>query len=374
MKEEQTMLDFGYDEPRDPTLDPVPVPDASIRVLDTGATHGVFAVEPLRRGYGTTLGNPLRRMLLSSIKGTAVNWVRIEGVEHEYTTLPNIKEDVVDILLNVKAIHLRSLSSRPGKLRLEVEGPGDICAGDIMTSSDFEIVNPEQHLATLDGSGSRLVVEMNVEQGTGYEPASSANGLPIGVLPVDAIYTPVRKVNYTVERTRVGQHTDFERLVLEVWTTGAITPAEAVRQASKELVEHFFRFSTLNPDVSPDSDRPSWAAAIPASQYNLPVESLNLTARTLNCLKRAAIHKVGEILEKNRAELLRIRNFGEKSLEELDLRLIEIGIRHPDFQPSSSATDKPGEVAEAGGDEANAEDDDTEAVGVASGGGEDEEE
>jgi DNA-directed RNA polymerase subunit alpha len=176
-----------------------------------------------------------------------------------------------------------------------------------------------------------LVIEMNVEQGVGYQPASSANGLPIGVLPVDAIYTPVRKVNYNVERTRVGQYTNFDRLVVEVWTNGAIAPVDAVKQAAKELVENFFKFSNLSTDEAQEGDRPGWAAAIPASQYNMPVESLNLTARTLNCLKRASLHKVGEILERSRGELLRIRNFGEKSLEELNERLGEIDIYHPEF-------------------------------------------
>jgi len=358
------MMDFALDEPRDTALEPVPIPAPSVRVLEGGDTHGVFAVEPLARGFGMTLGNPLRRVLLSSVEGIAINWVRIDGVEHEYSTLPNVKEDMVDILLNIKSINLRSLSSRPGKLRLEVEGPGVICAGDIMASSDFEIVNPEQHIATLDGPNSKIVVEMNVEQGKGYEPASSADGLSIGVLPVDAIYTPVRKVNFTVERTRVGQHTDFERLVLEVWTNGAIAPADAVREASKKLVEHFFRFSTLSETEAQEGDRPSWAAAIPASQYNMPVESLNLTARTLNCLKRASIHKVGEILERSRSELLRIRNFGEKSLDELDERLGEIGIKHPDFQKGGADADAP--EAEDEGEEAPAAEL-VEAVAVAAG-------
>jgi DNA-directed RNA polymerase subunit alpha len=330
-KDELNMLDFGYDESRDAALESAPIPAATVRVLEATDTHGVFAFEPLQRGYGLTVGNPLRRVLLSSIQGMAINWVRIEGVDHEYSTLPNIKEDVVDILLNVKAINLRSLSSRPGKLRLEVDGPGEICAGDIMASSDFEIANPEQHIATLDGNNSRLVIEMNVEQGVGYQPASSANGLPIGVLPVDAIYTPVRKVNFNVERTRVGQYTNFDRLVVEVWTNGAIEPVDAVKQAAKELVENFFKFSNLSAEPPQEGDRPGWAAAIPASQYNMPVESLNLTARTLNCLKRASIHKVGEILESSRGELLRIRNFGEKSLEELNERLGEINIYHPGF-------------------------------------------
>jgi len=324
------MLDFGYDESRDTVLEPTPVPAASVRVIEATDTYGVFAVEPLPRGYGMTLGNPLRRVLLSSIQGTAVNWLRIDGVEHEYMTLPHVKEDVVDILLNVKAINLRSLSQRPGKLRLEVEGPGEICAGDIMTSSDFEIANPEQHIATLDGSSSKLVIEMNVEQGVGYAPASGATGLPIGVLPVDAIYSPVRKVNFNVENTRVGQHTDFERLIVEVWTNGAIRPIEAVQLGAKELVDYFFKIANVL-EVPEEVEGTGLRIHIPASQYNMPVESLNLTARTLNCLKRASIHKVGEILEKTRGELLRIRNFGEKSLDELNERLTAINIIHFEF-------------------------------------------
>ena len=348
------MIEFGYDEPREVTLEPEPIPAASARVLEADETYGSFVVEPLPRGYGVTLGNPMRRVLLNSIQGTAVNWVRIEGVEHEYSTIPHVKEDVVDILLNVKSISLRSLSDRPGKLRLEVQGPGDICAGDIMTSSDFEIVNPELHIATLDAAGSKLIMEMNVEQGTGYDPASSSDGLPIGVLPVDAVFTPVRKVNYTVERTRVGQQTDYERLLLEVWTNGAVTPLEAVKQAGQELVEHFFRFATLSDEDA--DDRPSWLPAIPASQYNMPVESLGLSARTLNCLKRASIHKVGEILDRTRAELLRIRNFGDRSLEELDEKLAAVGIYHPEMsQPTNGAKPAADETAEAGEGETEAE-------------------
>ena len=347
------MLEIGYDEPREVTIEPEPIPAASVRIVETDATYGSFVVEPLPRGYGMTLGTPMRRVLLNSIQGIAVNWVRIEGIEHEYSTIPHVKEDVVDILLNVKAIALRSLSNRPGKLRLEVQGPGEIVAGDIMSSSDFEIVNPELHIATLDAKRSKLIMEMNVEEGKGYKAASSSDGLPIGVLPVDAVFTPVRKVNFTVERTRVGQQTDYERLLLEVWTNGAVTPLEAVKQAGQELVEHFFRFATLSEDAA--DDRPSWLPAIPASQYNMGVETLGLSARTLNCLKRASIHKVGEILDRSRADLLRIRNFGERSLEELDEKLAEHGIYHPELAQASAQAAADASDATEGGEKGEAE-------------------
>ena len=331
------MLDYAYEEKPESALEPVPIPLPAIKPMETDDVYGIFTAEPLEQGYGATLGNPLRRVLLSSLTGTAVTWVRIEGVQHEYSTLPHVTEDMVDLLLNIKGIHLRSMSDRPGKLRLEVEGEGRVCAGDIMTSSEFEIMNPELHIATLDGKGARLAIEMNVEQGKGYLPATQVSGLPLGVLPVDAIFTPVKKVNYTVERTRVGQRTDFERLVVEVWTNGAITPTEAIRRAAQELVEHFFRFSNLSDSPTEDGEKPSWVLAIPASQYNLPVESLSLSPRTLNCLKRASIHKVGEILEKSRTELLHIRNFGERSLEELKDKLAEKGIQHPDLHRQAAA-------------------------------------
>ena len=331
------MLEISREESRDSALGPVPIPPAVVKVVEATGFHGVFVAEPLERGYAVTLGNPLRRVLLSSIEGTAITWVRIEGVQHEYSTIPHVKEDVVDILLNLKAVHLRALNNRPGKLRLEVHGEGRVSAGDIMSSSDFEIVNPELHIATLDSPESRLSVEMNVERGKGYVPATLVTGLPIGVLPVDAIFSPVHRVNYSVERTRVGQRTDFERLVLEVWTNGAISPMDAVRQASKDLVEHFLQFSGVSESDSADGGKPSWLLAIPASQYNIPIESLGLSARTLNCLKRASVHRVGEVLEKSLEELLHIRNFGARSLEELNQKLLEMGIQHPEFGESTVA-------------------------------------
>ena len=298
------------------TITTVEVPRPEIKAVEVKDEYGKFTIEPLERGYGMTLGNPLRRVLLGSIRGTAVTWVKIEGVLHEYSTIPHVKEEVTELLINFKSIRLRSLADRPGKLRLEVAGEGWVTAGDIKVSSDFEIVNPELHLATMDTPEARLSVEFNVEQGTGYVSASGANGLPIGVLPVDAIYSPVLQVNYAVERTRVGQVTDYERLVLEIWTDRTATPMEVLPQAAQILIDHFFLFANVGKAIEA-LDKPSLALSMPAEMYNTPVERLELSPRTLNCLKRAHLDKVGEVLEKDRSELLRIRNFGEKSLQEL---------------------------------------------------------
>ena len=306
-----------------PSVEEVPRPQ--IKPLEVSEEYGKFAIEPLERGFGMTLGNPLRRVLLSSIRGTAITWVKIEGVLHEYSTMPHVKEDVTELLVNFKSIRLRSLVDRPGKLRLEVSGEGWVTAGDIKASSDFQIVNPELHLATLDSPEAKLSVEFNVEQGKGYVPASLAEGLPIGVLPVDSIFSPVRRVNFNVERTRVGQVTDYERLVVEVWTERTATPMEVMPQAAQVLVDHFFLFANVSKAIEVTGETSSLALSLPAEVYNTTVERLELSARTLNCLKRAHLNKVGEVLEKERAELLKIRNFGEKSLDELYLRLEEMG-------------------------------------------------
>ena len=298
-----------------------------IRVLDSEDTYGKIAIEPLQRGYGITIGNPLRRILLSSIKGSAITWVKIDNVVHEYTAIEGVKEEVMDLLLNIKRIRIHSQSERTGKMRLEVTGEGRICAGDISTSSDFQIVNPELALATLDTDSSHLSIEFNVEHGVGYQPAAQpegVTGLPVGVLPVDAIFSPVRKVNYHVERTRVGQVTDYERLVLEIWTDGTITPVEAVQEAADGLVNHFFLFSNINKVPEQGVERPS--LTVSPEVYQTPIERLELSPRTLNCLKRAHITKVGEVLEMSDDELLRIRNFGDKSLGELHEKLNERGI------------------------------------------------
>jgi DNA-directed RNA polymerase subunit alpha len=306
--------------------EPKEVPGPAITVEETDDTYGRFAVEPLPSGYGMTLGNPIRRVLYGSLPGAAVTWVKIEDVLHEYATIPHVKEEVSEFLLNIRGIRLRSEVDRPGKLRLEVAGQGVVSAGDIMASSDFEVVNPELYLATLDSDEARLSVELNVEQGTGYSQASRGDGLPIGVLPVDAVYTPVRKVNYTTSDVRVGQRTDFERLEIEVWTDGSIAPVEALRQASSILVDHFFLFANTQKAADGGAGGPPMALTISPEEYNIAVERLDLSSRTLNCLKRASIDKVGQILEMKKSDLLQIRNFGEKSLDELFVRLREMNL------------------------------------------------
>ena len=325
-----------------PVEEEEPEPVAQITVIEADDRYGQFAIEPLEEGYGITLGNPLRRVLYGSLPGTAVTWVKIEGILHEYATIPHVKEEVSEFLLNVKGIRLRSSVSRPGKLRLEVSGAGEVSAGDMMASSDFQVINPELHLATLDSEQARLSVEFNVDHGTGYVAASGGDGLSIGVLPVDAIFTPIRKVNYKVESTRVGQRTDFERLLVEVWTDGSISPVESIRQAARILVDHFFLFAGTQEETADAGERPTAAAMLSPEQYNIPVERLELSSRTLNCLKRASIDKVGQILELKKSELLQIRNFGEKSLAELFGRLEEM-----DLLPEETEEEETEEVAES---------------------------
>jgi DNA-directed RNA polymerase subunit alpha len=323
------MLDTYVLAPGTPEAGPeILKPD--IRVIESEETYGRVAVEPLQRGFGLTVGNPLRRILLSSTNGAAITWVKIDGVVHEYAAIPGVKEEVMELLLNVKRIRIRSQSDRAGKMRLDVSGEGRVCAGDISTSSDFEIVNPELHLATLDTNEAHLSIEFNVEHGVGYQAAAQSDGTtnpPVGVLPVDAVFSPVRKVNYNVERTRVGQVTDYERLVLEVWTDGTIKPLEAVQQGAENLVNHFFLFSNLNRAAEEGADRTP--LVVSPEVYQTPIEKLELSPRTLNCLKRAHISKVGEVLEMPDEELMKIRNFGEKSLVELQEKLAEHGISAP---------------------------------------------
>ena len=312
-------------------------PKPEIRVLETKDNYGKFAVGPLEPGYGITLGNPMRRVLLTSIPGTAVTWVKIEGILHEFSTIDHMKEDVAEFLISVKAIRLKSLAERPGKLRLEIAREGVVTAADISVSSDFEIVNPELHLATMESAEGQLSVEFNVEQGKGWVPASHTEGLPIGVLPVDAIFSPVRKVNYIVESTRVGQITNYERLVMDVWTDGTVNPVDAVKKAAELLMEKFFFFANADKAGEGTEEKPPWGPTIPLEQYNTPIEKLDLSSRTLNCLKRSSINKVGQVLEYEDADLLKIRNFGTKSLDELKDKLKEFGFLPEKVEPGDDS-------------------------------------
>ncbi|CAI8007285.1 DNA-directed RNA polymerase subunit alpha [Geodia barretti] len=313
-----------YDIPEEEEIE---IPDPSISVEVDEPEYGKFIIEPLEPGYGVTLGNPMRRVLYNGLDGSAITSVKIEGVQHEYQTIPNVREQVTEILLNVKAVRLRSEVDRPGTLRLEVAGEGQVSAADIMASADFEVVNPELHLATLDSQDARISVELNVERGKGYLEKPEGESQTIGVLPVDAIFSPTRKVNYTVERTRVGQRTNFERLILEVWTDGSLTPVEAVRKASNILVNQFFLFANTEQTAEEGVNGRQ-------SISGIPVERLYLSSRTLNCLKRAGIDRVGEVLQMSREELLKIRNFGEKSYTELYDKLRENDLLPPELDPN----------------------------------------
>jgi len=301
-----------------------------IESIETKDNFGRFLAGPLEKGFGITLGNALRRALLGQLPGAAVTRVRIWGasgqIQHEFSTIPHVKEDTLEFLLNVKAIRLKSLSGHPGMLTLEVTGGGQVFAADIKPSTDFEIVNPELYLLTLDSPEAAIRVEFDVESGRGYKPAESSTNLPIGTIPVDAIFAPVRKVNFTVKPYHVGQETSREQLFLEVWTDGTITPLDAIGQSADILVEELAPFRdfprALRAKVAELEARP----AIPDEKYNMPVEQLDLSVRTMNCLRRAGITTVGEILKKGEKELMNLRNFGQKSKQELESRLNALGL------------------------------------------------
>jgi DNA-directed RNA polymerase subunit alpha len=297
-----------------------------VECVESTDSYGHFVAEPLERGFGITLGNALRRVLLSSLLGAAVNWVRIEGIQHEFSAIPHVKEDATEFLLNVKALRLRSVTKQPGKLFLEVEREGRVYASDIKPSADFEIANPELYLATLDSAEAKFQVEFNVVLGRGYVPASHSDGLPIGVIPVDAIFTPVRVVNYLIEPARIGPHVGYEKLILDVWTDSTISPTEAVSQSAEILGEQFSLFTSLILVPSEEIEEGAHAVIAPSEQYELPLESLKLPPRVFNCLRRNKINKVGELLEKTPQELLLLKKLGQKSLDEVQQRLGELGL------------------------------------------------
>jgi DNA-directed RNA polymerase subunit alpha len=302
--------------------------DVALKVekVATAENYGRFKIEPLEPGYGITLGNALRRILLSSLSGAAITSIKIDGVAHEFTSLPHVKEDVTEIVLNVKRIRLRSFSDRPVRLNLSVRGERVAMAGDIEVPGQLiEIINTEQPIATLDSPNANLDMELTVEHGTGYSSADNRENMPIGVIPVDAIFTPIPRVNYVVEHTRVGQQTDYDRLVLEIWTDGSIDPGEALSQSATILKRHSEIISDFNKTKDDALPGLNQASNIPSAVYDTPIEELNLSVRTYNCLKRSNITKVGQILSMDEKDLLSVRNFGRKSYDELRQQLINHG-------------------------------------------------
>jgi len=293
-----------------------------IKNTKTQGNYASYDIEPLEAGYGMTLGNALRRVLLSSLPGAAVTSIRIDGVQHEFQDIPHVMEDVTEIVLNVKKLRLRSFSDHAVSMRLEVSGERVVTAADIMAPSTIEIVNPDLYIATLDNENARLDMELVIESGKGYVPADSKEDQPIGVIPVDAIYTPVQKVNYTVEHTRVGQMTNFDKIVLDIWTDGTITPDEALRQSADILVRHFTQLANYRAVLAEPEKPPLSSMPIPPKIYETPIEELDLSVRAYNCLKRSNITKVGQVLSMNEDDLLGVRNFGEKSLQELREKLL----------------------------------------------------
>ncbi len=289
--------------------------------------YGKYVVEPLERGYGTTLGNALRRILLSSLPGTAVTTMKIAGVQHEFSTIPGVKEDVTQIVLNVKQIIAKLYSNSVKTVYIQASGEGEVTAGDIKADSEVEILNPELHIATL-GPEASLNMELTLSHGRGYVPADRNKPAQtvIGVIPVDSIYSPVLKVNYTVENTRVGNMTDFDKLTLEVWTDGTITARDAVSLGAKILCDHFVLFTDLSESVG----RSTTVVEKPETQRDkvleMTIEELDLSVRSFNCLKRANINTVQDLTEKTEDEMMKVRNLGRKSLEEVINKLALMGL------------------------------------------------
>mgnify|MGYP000869310789 CR=1 FL=1 len=285
-----------------------------------------FTIEPLARGYGHTLGNALRRVLLSSLPGAAVTSIQIEGIQHEFSTIPGVKEDVTDIILNIKELTLRSHVDQPKVLELNVTGPKVVTAADIRVDSEVEVVNPDLHIATL-GKDATLQMWLTVERGSGYVPAEKNKQTPsnIGVIPVDSIYTPMRKVNYTVESSRVGQVMDFDKLVLEIWTNGSLNPEEAVGMAAKLLTEQLALFTKLT-DQQVLKSEPEDADQQGGNAPEMTIEELDLSVRAFNCLKRAGINTVAELVQKDQEDMMKVRNLGKKSLEEVEQKLAVLGL------------------------------------------------
>ncbi|HEY8350463.1 MAG TPA: DNA-directed RNA polymerase subunit alpha [Clostridiales bacterium] len=290
-------------------------------------TYGKFVVEPLERGYGITLGNSLRRILLSSLPGVSVTSIKIDGVLHEFSTVPGVIEDVTEIILNIKNLSMKLHSDGPKIIYIDAEGEGPITAGDIKADSDVEILNPDLHICTLNGD-SRFYMEMVINKGRGYVPAEKNKqpGQPIGIIPVDSIYTPVRRVNYTVENTRVGQVTDYDKLTLEVWTNGSLKPDEAISLGAKIMSEHLNLFIDLSDQAKHTEIMVEKEETKKEKVLEMTIEELDLSVRSYNCLKRAGINTVEDLISRTEEDMMKVRNLGRKSLEEVLQKLHALGL------------------------------------------------
>lgn len=302
--------------------------------------YGRFIIGAMEHGYGITLGNALRRVLLSSLQGAAVSSMRITDVHHEFSDIPHVKEDVTQLMLNVKQIRLRMQGEGPLRMRLEVRGEGVVTAGDVITPPEIEIVNPDLYLFTTDSNKARLDIEFQVEAGRGYSPAEQRGKLPIGELPVDAIYSPVRRVNFQVEPARIGQTTNYDRLVMEIWTDGTIRPQDALSQAAAVLVQHLKLIAGVSLEEEA-LDGNGDSKGIPSEWSDKPIEDLELSVRVYNSLKRTGISTIGDLLDlmdKNGGNLMNLRNFGEKSMTELRDKLRSRGLLPQDQDEAGEET------------------------------------
>lgn len=297
-----------------------------VEVSEDG-TYGKFVVEPLERGYGITLGNALRRILLSSLPGVAANHIKIDGVLHEFSTVRGVKEDVAELILNIKGLALKMNGDGPKTIYIDAQGPGEVTAGDIKTDGDVEIINKDLHIATLDDD-AKLYMEIIINRGRGYvsQTKNKAEEVPIGTIAVDSIYTPIKRVNFAIENTRVGQITDYDKLSLEIWTNGTIMPDEAIGLSAKILIEHFKLFMTLtdhanNVEIMVEKEEDKKEKVL-----EMTIEELDLSVRSYNCLKRAGINTVQELTERTMDDMMKVRNLGKKSLEEVEQKLEALGL------------------------------------------------
>ena len=298
-----------------------------IETDESTRNYGRYVIGPLEQGYGITLGNALRRVLLSSLPGAAVTSLRMSDVYHEFTHIPHVREDMVQVILQVKQLRVKLHGEEPVRLRLEVRGEGTVTASDIQCPPEVDLINPDLYLFTVDSDKARLEMELTVEPGRGYSPAEERGRLPIGELPVDAIYSPVKRCRFDVERARVGQMTNYDKLILEIWTDGTMRPQEALSQAARILMQHFSLVAGVTEEVHAET-APASASLIPQEIYETPIEQLDLSVRVFNSLKRTGITNVGEVLEmlaRGEDAMLTIRNFGQKSFSELQEKLVVKG-------------------------------------------------